>query len=151
MIIQCQAEISQFVTDIWSSFLNMPVIQTDKAFEPQGKDNTLAACIQITGEWQGTVTVYAPKELGKKIASSMYALDESSIDDQQVQDVMGEIANMIAGNVKSLLPTPCSISIPSVAVTDFDLHHPKSETITTVNFLSDNLPFLVVMLQQKAS
>ncbi len=148
MTIQCQAEISQFVTDIWSTFLNMQVSPTDKPFQPEGKDNTLAGCVQITGEWQGTVTLYAPKDLGKKIAASMYALEESEIDEQMVQDVMGEITNMIAGNIKSLLPTPCSISLPSVAVTDYDLHHPGSEPITAVNFVCDTLPFLVNMLQE---
>lgn len=148
MTIQCEAEISQFVTDIWSTFLNMQVATTDQPFKPIGKDNTLAGCVQITGEWQGTVTLYAPKQLGKKVAGSMYAMDESEMDDQQVQDVMGEITNMIAGNIKSLLPTPCSISLPSVAVTDYDLHHPGSEPLTAVNFISGELPFMVVMLQE---
>ena len=150
MTIQCQAEISQFVTDIWSTFLNMQVSPTDQPFKPEGKENTLAGCVQITGEWQGTVTLYAPKDLGKKIAASMYALAESEIDEQMVQDVMGEITNMITGNIKSLLPTPCSISLPSVAVTDYDLHHPGSEPLTAVNFVSGSLPFLVVMLQENA-
>ncbi len=149
MMIQCAAEISQFVTDIWSTFLNLPVSSTDKPFEPEGKNNTLAGCVQITGEWEGTVTLYAPKALGKKIAASRYALDESEIDDNQIQDVLGEITNMITGNIKSLLPTPCSISLPSVAVTDYDLHHPKSETLTAVNFKSAGLPFLVVMLHKE--
>lgn len=148
MTIQCEAEINQFVTDIWSTFLNMQVTATDQPFKPVGKDNTLAGCVQITGEWQGTVTLYAPKALGRKIAASMYAMEESDIDDQMVQDVMGEITNMIAGNIKSLLPTPCSISLPSVAVTDYDLHHPGSEPLTTVNFKCDEHPFLVVMLQE---
>jgi len=148
MTIQCEAEISQFVTDIWSTFLNMEVAPTDKPFQAEGKDNTLAGCVQITGEWQGTITLYAPKGLGKKIAASMYALDESEVDTQQIQDVLGEITNMIAGNIKSLLPTPCSISLPSVAVTDYDLAHPGSEPITAVNFACGPFPFMVNMLQE---
>ena len=127
----------------------MEAAYTDKPFVAKGKENTLAGCIQITGEWQGTVTLYAPRQLGKKIAAAMYAMDVSEVDDQQVQDVLGEITNMIAGNIKSLLPTPCSISLPSVAVTDYDLHHPRSEMITSVNFECDDLQFLVVMLHEQ--
>ena len=149
MTIQSEAEIGQFVADIWSTFLNMEAAYTDKPFVAKGKENTLAGCIQITGEWQGTVTLYAPRQLGKKIAAAMYAMDVSEVDDQQVQDVLGEITNMIAGNIKSLLPTPCSISLPSVAVTDHDLHHPRSETVTSVNFVCDNMQFFVVMLQKE--
>ena len=146
-MIQCQAEISQFVTDTWSTLLSMKASPTDQPFVPKGKHNTLAGCVQITGEWQGTVTLYTRSELGKKIAANMLGLDETDIDNQQVQDVIGEITNIIAGNIKSLLPAPCSISLPSVAVTDYNLHHPRSETLTAVNFDCEGLPFLVVMLQ----
>ena len=150
MPIQCEAEISQFVTDTWSAFVSMQVAPTDKPFVPQGKEDTLAGCVQITGKWQGTVTLYAPRELGKKIAANMYGLNETEVDNQQVQDIIGEITNIIAGNIKSLLPAPCSISLPSVAITDYDLHHPGSETVTAVNFDSEGLPFLVVMLHEKS-
>lgn len=151
MTIQCQAEISQFVTDIWSALLNMEVSLSDKPFAPKGKDNTLAGCVQIAGEWQGTVTLYAPKELGKKVAANMFSIDETEIDDQQTQDVIGELTNIIAGNIKAILPAPCSISLPSVATTDHDLYHPGSETVTAVNFDCEGHPFLVVMLQENKS
>ncbi|NIV71438.1 MAG: chemotaxis protein CheX, partial [Calditrichae bacterium] len=62
--------------------------------------------------------------------------------------VMGEITNMVAGNVKSLLPMPCAISLPSVAITDYDLHHPRSQPITTVNFNCEGIDFLVTMLEE---
>jgi chemotaxis protein CheX len=148
MTIKCEAEISQFVTDIWSTFLSMQVSPTDKHFKPKGKDNTLVGCVQITGEWQGAVTLYASREIGKKVAATMYGLDETEVDKQQIQDVIGEITNILAGNIKSLLPSPCSISLPSVAVTDYNLHHPGSEPITAVNFDCEGMPFLVVMLQE---
>jgi len=148
MTIECQTEISQFVTDIWSTFLNKKVSTTDKPFEPKGKDNTLAGCVQITGKWQGTVTLYAPREIGKKVAATIYGLKETEVDNQQVQDVIGEITNILAGNIKSLFPAPCSLSLPSVAITDYKLHHPGSQTLTAVNFDCEGLPFLVVLLQE---
>ena len=145
MPLECKEEISQFVTDIWSTFLNMKVSPTEKPFKPQGTGNTLAGCVQITGEWQGSVTLYAPKEIGRKVAATMYSLDESQVDDQQMQDVVGEITNILAGNIKSILPAPCSISLPCVAVTDFNLHHPGSQMLSTVNFECEGHTFLVIM------
>lgn len=146
---ECKEEISQFVTDIWSTFLSMKVSPTDKPFKPEGKGNTLAGCVQITGEWQGSVTLYAPKEIGKKVAATMYSLDEGEVEDQQIQDVIGEITNVLAGNIKSILPAPCSISLPCVAVTDFDLHHPGSEMLSAVNFDCEGSSFLVVVHHKK--
>lgn len=147
MTIECEAEIGQFVTDLCSTFLKMKVSPTDKPFLPKGRNNTLVGCVQISGEWQGAVTLYAPREIGQKVAANMYGLDETEIDNQQVQDVIGEITNILAGNIKPLLPAPCSISLPSVAITDYNLHHPGSETMTAINFDCEGLPFLVVMLQ----
>lgn len=145
MPIECEEEIKQFVTDIWSTFLSVKVTPTSTPFKPKGQGNTLAGCVQITGEWQGSVTLYAPKEIGRKIAATMYSLDETKVDNQQIQDVIGEITNILAGNIKSILPAPCSISLPCVAITDFNLHHPGSEMLSTVNFDCEGLPFLVVM------
>lgn len=149
MLIECEEEIRQFVTDIWSTFLNMKVAPTEIPFKPKGNGNTLAGCVQITGEWQGSVTLYAPKEIGKKIAATMYGLGEAEVVDKQVQDVIGEITNVLAGNIKSILPAPCSISLPCVAITDFNLHHPGSEMLTAVNFDCEGLAFLVVMHYKK--
>lgn len=149
MSIECEEEIRQFVTDIWSTFLNMKVSPTETPFKPKGNGNTLAGCVQITGEWQGSVTLYAPKEIGKKVAATMYGLDEAEVVDKQVQDVIGEITNVLAGNIKSILPAPCSISLPCVAITDFNLHHPGSEMLTAVNFDCEGLAFLVVMHYKK--
>lgn len=146
----CEAEISQFVRDTWSSLLGMKASPTDKPFAPNGTDNTLAGCVQITGEWQGTITLYAPKEIGKIIASAIYGLDEVEVSDQQIQDVIGEIANILAGNIKSLFPPPCSLSLPSVIVTDYNLHPTGSQTLTAVNFDCEGLAFLVVILQENA-
>jgi len=147
MAIECEAEISQFVTDTWSSLLGMKVSPTDKPFTSDNKENTLAGSVQISGEWQGELTLYAPKELGKKVASTIYGLDQAEVNDQQIQDVIGEITNIIAGNIKSILPSPCSISLPSVSISDYDLYHQDNGTATSVNFDSEGLSFLVVMLQ----
>jgi chemotaxis protein CheX len=148
MAIKCEAEIEQFVADIWSTLLNMEVSPTDIPFAPKGKENTLAGCVQIAGEWQGTVAIYAPIELGHKIAATMFGLDVADVDDQKAKDIIAEITNIIAGNIKAILPAPCSISLPSVAITDFDLYHPGSQPVCAVNFECEGMGFQVVMLQE---
>ena len=44
----------------------------------------------------------------------MFAADEDSLGLEEVQDALGEISNMIAGNIKPLLPGASRISLPSV-------------------------------------
>ncbi len=141
-------EINHFVHDIWASVLLLSVSQTTKPFEADGHNNTLAGCVQITGEWQGTVAIYCSKNLAQKIASIMWGQDESEIEFQQIQDALGELTNMAGGNIKALLPPPCQLSLPAVAVTDFDLHIPNSQVLSSVNFECEGSVFVVAMLQE---
>ena len=149
MAIVLQNELVQFVNNIWDSLLKLPVSPSDKIFKPEGQGNTLASCIHITGAWQGSVTLYCSTDLAKKIATTMIPIPMEDLTTADIQDVMGEIVNMVAGNVKSLLPQPSAISLPSVAITDFDLRIPKTEMINTVTFECAQSLFLVTLLQEK--
>ena len=40
-----------------------------------------------------------------------------------IADALGELANIIGGNVKSLLPEPCALSLPHVLVGRVDQEH----------------------------
>ena len=149
MAIVLQNELSQFINDIWGSFLKLPLSQSDKTFKPEGQGNTLASCIHITGAWHGSVTLYCSTDLAKKISTAMTSIPMEDLTFEEIQDVMGEIVNMVAGNVKSLLPQPSTISLPSVAITDFDLRIPKTEMINTVTFECAQNLFLLSLLQEK--
>ncbi len=129
MAMECEAEISQFVTDTWSSLLGMEASPTDKPFTPNGKDNTLAGCVQITGEWQGTITLYASREIGKMVASAVYGLDEIEVSEQQIQDVIGEITTILAA-ISNLFSLPL---LPITAFRDCNRLQPSPDRESNVN------------------
>jgi len=52
------------------------------------------------------------------------------------------------GNLKALLPPPCRLSLPAVAITDHDFHIPNSQILSSVNFECENSIFVVAMLQE---
>jgi len=141
-------EITHFIHEIWANVLHLPVTPTDKPFKPMGEKNTLAGCIQITGEWQGTVAIYCCINLAQKVASIMWSQEESEVEFQQIQDALGELTNMAGGNLKALLPPPCRLSLPAVAITDHDFHIPNSQILSSVNFECENSIFVVAMLQE---
>jgi chemotaxis protein CheX len=45
----------------------------------------------------------------------MFAADPGTLSADEVGDALGELTNMVGGNIKSLLPAPSKLSIPSVA------------------------------------
>jgi len=47
----------------------------------------------------------------------MLACPESETTPELVVDVIGELANVLGGNVKGVLPGPCKLSLPRVETT----------------------------------
>ncbi len=75
----------------------------------------LVACVQIVGDWMGTVRMDISFGLARKAAASSLGLDPDQVKREQVRDCAGELANITAGSLKELLPFPCGISLPIVA------------------------------------
>ncbi len=143
-----EEEISQYVEAIWKSVLGLEVIKSEQAFQPDHLDNALASCVHISGEWQGIVTLHCPATLARKFTSIMFAVDEENAEMQDIQDSLGELANMTGGNLKALFPEPCYLSLPTVAVTNFDLRVPGSELMCLVSFKCANKPFSISVLKR---
>ena len=45
----------------------------------------------------------------------MFGAEPGDLSDDEVSDALGELTNMVGGNIKSLLPAPSQLSLPSVA------------------------------------
>ena len=144
-----ESEITEYTESIWSSTLALDVEPSAKTFEPKGKENTLAGCVQITGTWEGTVAIVCPMNLAKKVSAIMFGIDENEAGDEEIQDAIGELANMTGGNIKSLLPEPCYLSLPAVAITDHGFRVPGSKLVTQINFACDDNLFMVSLLKRR--
>lgn len=107
---------------------------------------SVAACIHLTGAYTGAVVITMPEELGRRIAASMFAADPGALSDGEVMDAVGEIANMVAGSVRSALPMPNTISLPSVSEgTGLRMDVPGSVAVATTAFVVDGDVFDVVL------
>jgi chemotaxis protein CheX len=74
----------------------------------------LTSYVEIAGTSSATVAVEMPFELAGRLAANMFDTPESSTPGEDVRDIAGEIANMIGGNLKALLPGPSRLSIPVI-------------------------------------
>ena len=145
---QFEAEIIHYTEDIWKSILDLDVKKSDDAFCQLGGESILAGCVQITGSWEGAVALDCPVELAKKVASIMFQLREDETTTDLVEDGLGELTNMTGGNIKSLLPEPCYLSLPAVTMTQHGLRIPGSELISTVTFKCWGYNFRVSVLKK---
>ena len=108
-------EVLGITRDVWESFTGRTVEPPDDQLRPDGGDVTVG-CVTVTGEWQGSVLLACPAQLARMAASAMFDLPAEQLDDVRVADALGELTNMIGGNIKSLIPGPSRLSMPTVTV-----------------------------------
>jgi CheY-specific phosphatase CheX len=143
-----ESEICQYTESIWKSILDLDVKKTEEAYCPLGGENILVGCVHISGEWDGAVTLDCPMELANKVASIMFKMNDAGVTSDLVQDALGELTNMTGGNIKSLLPEPCYLSLPAVTMTQHGLRIPGSRLETSVTFQCWGYKFKVSVLKK---
>lgn len=106
------AEIAQVVSDVFDSMLRCHA-------EPAGNSGIaeagmIIAAVFFAGSWQGAVLFECRRDEALAFASQLMRIDRSAVTDEDAHDALGEIVNMIAGNLKSVLPHGVGLSLPSV-------------------------------------
>jgi chemotaxis protein CheX len=111
--------------DVWTSFLaNHEPLEWSPA--PMAEPEVMRAAVSIRGEWDGAVTLEMSPTAARTAARRMLTLDE--VEDEDVLDALGELVNMIGGNIKSLLPSGSALGLPMVSTTPVAPSPPTGST-----------------------
>jgi chemotaxis protein CheX len=112
-------DVQAIVEQVWSSFLGESEPLLPRPAEPGrpfAADDAWSAAVSSSGGWDATVTVELSADLACSLTRTMLDLDAAEpAEDADVADAVGELVNMIGGNVKSLMPGPSALSLPAVA------------------------------------
>lgn len=93
-------------------------------------DHAVSGVVHVTGSWNGAIMLQLPSELATSLTAAMFQAPSSPTRDE-ITDAVGELTNMLAGNIKALLPVPSVISLPAVAFgSDYDLSVVGSTTLS---------------------
>jgi hypothetical protein len=103
------------------SLLVEPVLAVSD--QPPEPDDTMGSSVQVRGAFCGTVTVACSSALARVVAARMFGRPDVSR--HEVLDAVREMANVVAGNVKSLLPVPSDMGLPSDELPQ-DLYQPDA-------------------------
>jgi chemotaxis protein CheX len=77
--------------------------------------DVLSSWVDVVGPWTGTVVLTTARETAAGLTRALlgdHAPDE--LEDEDIVDAFGEIANVVGGNVKAALPGPSALSLPDV-------------------------------------
>lgn len=139
-------QLTLITENIWSSMLGIKLSPSQNA-PKLGKK--MSACVQIVGEWDGAVRLDCSEELVRLAASTCMGIAPEELNDRQISDTAGELANMTGGNLKNLLPKPSSLSLPSVAQgANFTLSVPHSNLVLESVFTHGSSALIVSVFER---
>jgi len=146
-----ESELTNVVRRIWRNMLERSVSRVSDASDVFVDQETLTVQVDIHGGWHGSVILQTNHDLVNSIATRMYHLENGSrASSEQMEESLKEIGNIVAGNVKCVLPEPCILSIPIVVSDETPAPEPSNQSsayskVVDVVF-SDNLGLMLVQI-----
>jgi CheY-specific phosphatase CheX len=116
---------------VWDAVLRLP-LELNETSVPVGRQS-LSGCAHITGAWNGAVVLTCDVGLALTATTIMFGMAQAEVAVSDIQDCMGELVNMVAGNVKAFFPQGCQLSLPSVVEgSDHSTRVPGSKMIANL-------------------
>lgn len=121
--------LDQITQGVFQTMLEIELFRSDA----EVAEESLLATIQIAGAWSGNVSLAFSADLARNAACRMLKLADDEVTATDEQEVAAELANMIGGNLKSLLPSPSQLSLPSIGTIAHSSASPPAHAITLVS------------------
>ena len=118
----------------WSTFIGSDIVQVDD--RDLGAD-VICSSIAISGPCNATVLFFAQPELARLGASTVLEIPLDELSDADVHDVMGELVNIVGGNLKGAVSDGDEVWGLSLPVVSNAMQHaPGGRIGSTVCFLA---------------
>jgi chemotaxis protein CheX len=145
-------DLAQIVVSVFTTMLGL---EADAAVTPWfPSHDRLAGSVQLTGDWNGAILLECDRAQACRFAGRFLTMDPPPAVDDLVRDALGELANMIGGNLKSVLAQgsrSIRLSIPKVL--DGGDSSPlvcRAKVCERVAFCCDEGPFWITVLATRA-
>jgi chemotaxis protein CheX len=148
MMTSRELDLEEITRTIWATFFANPIERGDGSMV--GVESTVTSIVHIEGAWHGAVILRCPRELAARLTAEMLGSESApTLDD--IRDALGELTNMVAGNLKALLPEPSTISLPAVILgSDYELGVLGTTIVATVPFACNGSPLVVMLVERSA-
>ena len=142
-----EENISDYTEEIWLSFLQLEAKTTKVPFSLE-KASYMTGKVNISNAWDGTVVVDCSRDLVDKMSEKIFG-HLGEVSNENKIDTLKELTNMIGGNIKTHLPQPCELAIPTVTDAVDPNYFNNMNLLNQVNFNSCNSQFRVSVYKQK--
>lgn len=134
--------------EVWSSMLGLDLQSaTDAPLPMTAGQPRWSGCIALSGDIRGAVTVSCLEPMARQAAASMFGMDLDEASATEIQDAIGELANMVGGQTKTILGGTCTLGLPVVIEGEmFAATVPNSHPVMTLHFHCDGHPVEVAVV-----
>lgn len=127
-----ESVLREAVRTVWATTLGLEV---EVVPAPSRASSALSGSVRVSGLWRGAVSLDCPPQLASQAAARMFGVDPRETTRDQRLDAIGELTNIIGGNVKAFLPGPSRLSPPKVIEGPDGLPEPNDpEAMTRLDF-----------------
>lgn len=125
--------IEQIVESVFTSMLGLEVFPCETLWAPDV--DRVTAAVRLMGDWNETLLLECTHRQACHFAGRLLSADAPQTVDDDVRDALGELANIIGGNMKIGMARGLKMSMPSVTDdTDYGLRTRACEIENRVAF-----------------
>ncbi len=111
-----ESAIIQANSQFWEQMLMMhldPMATPDEFCLSAGH---VLGLVNLSGAWTGSIEIRMDEGLTRRATAAMLMQPVETVQETDALDAAREIANMIAGRIKSSLPRPCAMTVPEACI-----------------------------------
>lgn len=105
-------DLGRIAHDIFETMLGVEIQPAEQEWRP-ARDR-LTGAVYLAGAWRGALLFECGRDQAYYFTNRLMAIPMPEEVNDDVRDSMGELANMLGGNLKSVLPRGVVLSMPSV-------------------------------------
>ena len=139
--------------EVFSTMVMMDVVDDFPLREPVSRFKcSITGMVGFAGTYSGVISIHCPVPLALKITSNMLGIECDEVN-EDLNDAIGEIANMLGGGVKQVLSKgglDVKLSIPTViSGEDYTVNSLSDIDCVVIPFRIDDDKFLVGLTLKK--
>jgi chemotaxis protein CheX len=116
MIESLRNELYNLTSEVWSSMANTSLQPMGEDALPGAGNAHVVSSVQVVGSWTGAVNLDMDMGLARLTTARLLGIEEPEVSHEDIRDAAGELANMVGGGLKELMPKPCGLSLPTVII-----------------------------------
>jgi CheY-specific phosphatase CheX len=140
-----QEHVPQIAADVFGSMLAMSVWPVEAVSRPIA--DALTATVRFEGAWSGVLDLECSPLLAMDLALRLLPYLQENPEQEFVLDALGEVANVMGGNLKAVLPRGVEVSMPTVSAGPVNRMKVSDQDRVSVRFSSGQNEFAISLTE----